>query len=293
MLHEDPDTDDQVAARGGPRGAAPGPRVPAAVLGSHRPQGLHQPPTVRHPGAEDLPQNRLPGRRRVPQGLHRTPRRPGVGPRAPLLDAQVRPRPAAKGGRFLDLLEGAVTAARDCGLIPDKPTCAVDATGLDSRHASRYFVARSGGEHTARCWPKLTAAIDTHSHFIAGATVTTGPTNDSPQFAPVLLLASLLITWDRVLADAAFDAEKHHRFAREDLRIRSSVIPINPRRHHRVPSGKYRAQMVRRFRKKPEGSRHKRVYGQRWQAESAFSRHKRRLGRALAGPAGAAPRTEG
>ena len=41
--------------------------------------------------------------------------------------------------------------------------------------------------------------------------------------------------------------------------------------------------MVKRFRKKPRGGRHRRVYGQRWQAESAFSRHKRRLGSALGG----------
>jgi transposase len=45
--------------------------------------------------------------------------------------------------------------------------------------------------------------------------------------------------------------------------------------------GTYRGQMVRRFRPKPEGSRSKRVYGQRWQVESAFSRHKRLLGSAL------------
>jgi hypothetical protein len=178
---------------------------------------------------------------------------------------------------------GTVTAATECGLIPQKPTVAVDATGLDSRHASRYFVARSQGEHTARSWPKLTIACDTHSHFIAGATVTTGPTNDSPQFAPVLLLASLMILWDRALADAAFDSEGHHRLTREDLGIRSSVIPINPRGHDGEPGGKYRRQMVRRFRPKPAGSRHKRVFGQRWQIESAFSRHKRRLGSAIAG----------
>jgi hypothetical protein len=120
-------------------------------------------------------------------------------------------------GDFLGLLEGAVTSALHCGLIPEKPTVAVDATGLDARHAPRYFVARSGGEQTARSWPKLTAAIDLHFHFVAGITVTTGPTNDSPQFAPVLPLASLLILWDRVLADAAFDSEGHHRFTREDL----------------------------------------------------------------------------
>jgi len=160
---------------------------------------------------------------------------------------------------------------------------AVDATGLDARHASRYFVARSKGEHTARSWPKLTAAVDAHSHFIAGAAVTTGPSNDSPQFTPVLLLASLLVPWDRVLADAAFDSERHHRFAREGLGIRSSVIPINPRGHEGGPRGKYRSQMPRHFRPRSDGSRRRRVFGQRWQAESAFSRHKRRLGSATFG----------
>jgi hypothetical protein len=165
---------------------------------------------------------------------------------------------------------------------PQKPTTAIDSTGMDSRHASRYFVARSQGEHTARSWPKLTAAFDTHSHFIAAATVTTGPANDSPQFAPVLLLASLLILWDRALGDAAFDSEAHHRFAREGLGIRSSVIPINPRGHDGTPGGKYRSRMARHFRAGKPGNRHRRVYGQRSQAESAFSRHKRRLGSAVA-----------
>lgn len=41
--------------------------------------------------------------------------------------------------------------------------------------------------------------------------------------------------------------------------------------------------MARRFAPKPEGSRSTRVFGQRWQVESAFSRHKRRLGSALGG----------
>jgi hypothetical protein len=122
----------------------------------------------------------------------------------------------------------------------------------------------------------LTAAIDAHSHFVAGITVTTGPTNDSPQFAPVLL-------WDRVLADAAFDSEGHHRFAREGLSVRSSVIPVNPRGHDGAPGGRYRRQMPRHFRPRAESHRRKRVFGQRWQAESAFSQHKRRLGSVLLG----------
>lgn len=113
--------------------------------------------------------------------------------------------------------------------------------------------------------------------------MTAGPSNDSPQFRPVLAQASLAVGWDRVLADAAFDAEAHHAYARDDLGIRSSVIPINPRGHPGPPGGKYRSQMPGRFAPRPERSRYRRAFGQRWQAESAFSRHKRRLGSALSG----------
>ncbi len=160
----------------------------------------------------------------------------------------------------------------------------MDGTGLESRHTSRYFFKRSGKKHSSRLWTKLTVAVDTNSHFLAGATVAAGPSNDSPQLRPVMAQASLVVTWDRVLADAAFDAEAHHADAREELGVRSSVIPLNRRGQGRKwPKTAYRRQMVKRFRKRPKGARHKRVYGQRWQAESAFSRHKRRLGSALGG----------
>lgn len=178
----------------------------------------------------------------------------------------------------------ATTSAADRGLIGEGPTAAVDATGLESRHTSRYFFKRAGRKHTSRLWTKLTVARDTASHFLAGASVTTGPSNDSPRFTPVVTQAALAVTWDRVLADAAFDAEEHHRYGREGLGVRSAVIPPNRRgRGRKWPKTRYRRQMVKRFRKKPKGSRHRRVYGQRWQAESAFSRHKRRLGSALGG----------
>jgi hypothetical protein len=96
------------------------------------------------------------------------------------------------------------------------------------------------------------------------------------------------------LADAAFDAEAHHRYCREDLGVRSTVIPLNRRdRGRKWPKTTYRRQMVKRFRKKPRGSRHRRVYGQRWQAGSAFSRHKRRLGSALGGRSDEAREREG
>jgi hypothetical protein len=128
----------------------------------------------------------------------------------------------------------------------------------------------------------LAVACHTQSHLIAAAEVTVGPTNESPLFDHLAGEAGQHAVWDRLLADAAYDAEDHHATARELYGIRATVIPLNRRNHGRKkPRTKYRRQMVRRFRKRPKGSRHKRVYGQRWQAESVFSRNKRLLGAAL------------
>ena len=166
--------------------------------------------------------------------------------------------------------------AEQSGLIGDKPEAAVDATGLESRHTSPYFFARAGRKQSALTWTKLTVACDTASHFFTAATVTIGPSNDSPQFRPAMFQASLVVTWHRVLADTAFDSEENHRFCREDLHVRSTAIPINRRNQGRKwPKTRYRRQMKKRF--------PKRKYRQRWPAESAFSRHKRLLGSALRG----------
>jgi hypothetical protein len=71
-----------------------------------------------------------------------------------------------------------------------------------------------------------------------------------------------------LLADKAYDAEHNHELARDQSFIRSTVIPLNRRgRGRKWPATKYRRQMRRRF--------PRRKYGQRWQAESVSSRHKR------------------
>lgn len=113
----------------------------------------------------------------------------------------------------------------------------------------------------------------TATHLLPGVVVTRGPSNDSPQFPQALRQAAAHVRFDRVLADAAYDAEHNHRLCREELGIRWSVIPLNERAATRSPATKYRAQMARRF--------PKRIYGQRWQIESAISRNKRLLGSAL------------
>lgn len=82
------------------------------------------------------------------------------------------------------------------------------ATGLESRHTSRYFFKRAGRKHTSRLWTKLALACDTASHFLTGAAVSLGPANDAPLLRPVMAQASLAVGYDRVLADCAFDSEE-------------------------------------------------------------------------------------
>jgi hypothetical protein len=155
---------------------------------------------------------------------------------------------------------------------------AVDATGLETRPAaSAYYTDRRGGgtgRYRRRRWPKLTAVVDTATHFFLAAVASTGPSQDSPQFAPAVRRAAARLPLSRVLADAGYDAEHNHALCREALGIRRTVIKLNPRgTGRRWPRTRYRRQMKRGW--------CNRLYGQRWQAESDFSRHKRRLGPAL------------
>ncbi len=164
--------------------------------------------------------------------------------------------------------------AHGLGLIDERPEAAVDATGLETQHASSYYVQRKGYKRFRRKrWPKLTVVCHTATHLFAGLVVSRGPSNDSPQFPEAVRQAAANMAFDRLLADAAYDAEHNHRLCREELGIRSTVIALNARRGSKAPSTKYRAQMQRRF--------HRRLYGNRWQVESAISRNKRLLGPCL------------
>jgi transposase len=159
---------------------------------------------------------------------------------------------------------------------------AIDSTGYDARPVSRYFAAREGRPGRQRRWPKLTAVIDTRTHLFLSASVTRGPRQDAPQLIAAARAAVRNTPIDTLLADAGYDAEANHAACRQRLGIRATVIALNWRGSRRWPRAKYRRQMVRRFKRKPRGSRYRRVYGRRAQAESAFSRNKRRLGASVA-----------
>jgi hypothetical protein len=71
-------------------------------------------------------------------------------------------------------------------------------------------------------------------------------------------------------ADAGYDSEDAHRFAREGHHIRTIILNRVGRPTTKLPTGKYRKLMATRFNKV--------LYGQRWQVETVNSVIKRRLG---------------
>ena len=123
--------------------------------------------------------------------------------------------------------------------------------------------------------------LDTASHLYLAARVTRGPSQDAPHLVPAVRDAAGRCRLDTVLADAGYDSEANHAVPRRRLGVRSTVIALNRRGSRARPRTRYRGQMARRFRRRPKGARGRRVYGQRWQIESGFSRSKRRLGSAL------------
>lgn len=175
------------------------------------------------------------------------------------------------------MLAACIARARRVGLIRrcDDHTAAIDATGLETRHASTHFVQRTGYKRfLRRSWPKLTAVFHAATHLILGVVTSRGPSQDSPQFPEAMRQAAANLKLTRVLADKAYDAEHNHALCRRELGIRSTAIALNRRRTgRRWPQSLYRRMMKRNF--------PKRQYRQRAQAESGFSRHKRRLGSAL------------
>ena len=130
-------------------------------------------------------------------------------------------------------------------LIDSAPEAAVDATRLETRHVSRHFESRRGkSRFLHRAWPKLTLVCHTATHLIAGAIVSRGPSQDSPDFAPGMRQASKHIDFDRIWADCGYDGEHNHVLCREELHIRSTVIKLNPRKWpETIPKAKCRRQM--------------------------------------------------
>jgi transposase len=124
-----------------------------------------------------------------------------------------------------------------------------------------------------RRWPKLAVVCDCGNHLVLWAITTRGPSVDISQFQKTLTLAIRRYRLKHILADAGYDSESNHRFARDKHNIRSTIPPKHGRPTTRPFRGKYRRPMQRRFNRK--------AYGQRWQVETVFSMIKRNQGDVL------------
>ena len=165
---------------------------------------------------------------------------------------------------------------RKKGRLDGSSRCAVDATGLETRHVSRHYVWRSKQKrYGMRKWPKLTSVYDIDSHLTLAIHRCMGPCQDSPQFAPSVRQAVKRQPIHLLLADKGYDAEHNHALCREELGIASTIIAVrrNTNGTRQWPKTQYRREMKRK--------KNKVGYGQRWQAESAFSALKRLLGASL------------
>jgi DDE family transposase len=158
---------------------------------------------------------------------------------------------------------------------------ALDSTGLDLGHASRYYIRRRNGDKkdwqtvAYSRYAKLEAAFDCQTHLMVAALAGRGPRPDTDRFVPLLDAALDNVRIETALADAGFDSEANHRHAREVRGVRSFIPATIGRPSPKPPTGTYRRRMRQRLNKNYG------KYGQRWQAETGFSMFKRRLGSAV------------
>ena len=160
---------------------------------------------------------------------------------------------------------------------------ALDSTGLDCGHASRHYIRRRNGftkqwqRVSYSTYAKLEAAFDCDSHLMVAVLTGRGPRPDTDRFVPLLDATLANVGVDAALADAGYDSEPNHRYARDCRGVRSFIPATAGRPTAKLPSGRYRRRMKQRL-NKAYGS-----YGQRAQAECGFSMFKRRLGSTVNG----------
>jgi len=180
---------------------------------------------------------------------------------------------------FRRLMTTTVQRARSAKLVGNRVRlAAMDTSGFESRHTSRYYAWRRKkvGKHgrksavSYRRYPKLGVVCDTASHFCLAARASQGPRPDFGDFRPLVVEAQARVGLRTIAADAGFDSEANHELARDELGIQSLIPAEHGRPSASEPRGRYRKQMKRHL--------HESHYGQRWQVETVYSMIKRLSG---------------
>ena len=170
------------------------------------------------------------------------------------------------------LLDG--TVRRQLGRRRRVKRSAIDSTGLECSCASGYFVRRRqpsnrpGKPLFYQHFAKLSLVCDVDSHFILAFRDGRGPKPDINEFRPLVTEALARVRLTRITADAGYDSEANHRFAREECHIRPIIPPKHGRPTNKPARGRYRRLMQTRF--------DNAAYRERAQVETVISMIKRR-----------------
>ena len=122
---------------------------------------------------------------------------------------------------------------------------AIDSTGLNATIASAYFVKRRATKEspwktiTYRRYPKLGVVTDVTNHFIPAFESSKGTHPDVGEFEGLIRQASARVKLKTVLADAGYDSESNHKFAREELSLRTVIPPKHGRPTEKPAKGRY------------------------------------------------------
>ena len=125
--------------------------------------------------------------------------------------------------------------------------------------------------------PKLSVAVASSCHLILAAKVRVGNGSDAPDFDDLLVHSWRRAAVKTVVADAGYDSEANHCIARQDMGVRSIIPPGIGRPTSKLPTGRWRRHMAKRFARKAD----QKLYGQRSQSETVHSMIKRNQGSAL------------
>jgi IS5 family transposase len=207
-----------------------------------------------------------------------------------------------RAGRLLDLAVACFDRTRRLRLR-DRPL-AMDSTCFEQHHRSMHYHRRcrqmragrrgkngkspekpgswgksvnASRKRTMTTMPKLSVAVASACHLIVAAKVRTGYGSDAPDFGPLLRKSDRRVKVKTVVADAGYDSEENHRLAREEMGVRSIIPTGIGRPTEKLPRGRWRRNMARRFARKAD----QKAYGQRSQSETVHSMMKRNLGSAL------------
>ena len=202
--------------------------------------------------------------------------------------------------RMIDVVTARFAKARSLGL--SKKPLALDSTCFERHHRSGHYDRRcqqitagaqkqktpekpgswgasvnASRRRSVAGMPKLSIAVACGCHLILAAKARIGSGSDAPDFDDLLYRSWKQAPVKVVVADSGYDSEANHCIARQDMSVRSIIPPGIGRPTSKLPQGRWRRHMARRFARKAD----KKLYGQRSQSETVNSMIKRNQGSAL------------